>query len=86
MFEEQVGWAAEAGVDYIIAETIPWLGEAEVALDVMKRAKLPIVVTFARHREGLMRDGFTPVEAAKRMSPRCLFLIGPRPKNRRSSP
>ena len=23
MFEEQVGWAAEAGVDYIIAETIP---------------------------------------------------------------
>ena len=28
MFEEQVGWAAEAGVDYIIAETIPWLGEA----------------------------------------------------------
>ena len=36
MFEEQVGWAAEAGVDYIIAETIPWLGEAEFALDVMK--------------------------------------------------
>ena len=29
MFEEQVGWATEAGVDFIIAETISWLGEAE---------------------------------------------------------
>ena len=26
MFEEQVGWAVEAGVDFIIAETISWLG------------------------------------------------------------
>ena len=47
MFEEQVGWAAEAGVDYIIAETISWLGEAELALDVIRRAKLPAVVTYA---------------------------------------
>ena len=31
MFEEQVGWAAEAGVDFVIAETISWLGEALVA-------------------------------------------------------
>jgi betaine-homocysteine S-methyltransferase len=76
MFEEQVGWAAEAGVDYIIAETIPWLGEAEVALDVMKRAKLPIVVTFALHREGLMRDGFTPVEAAKRIADQGADVVG----------
>src|SRR5918995_1802912 len=46
MFEEQVGWAAEAGVDYIIAETISWLGEAEIALDVIKRTGLPAVVAF----------------------------------------
>ena len=50
MYEEQVGWAAEAGVDYIIAETISWLGEAEIALDVIKRTGLPAVVTFALHK------------------------------------
>ena len=76
MFEEQVGWAAEAGVDYIIAETIPWVGEAEIALDVMKHAKLPTVVTFALHREGLLRDGFTPVEAAKRLADQGADVIG----------
>jgi betaine-homocysteine S-methyltransferase len=76
MFEEQVGWAAEAGVDYIIAETIPWLGEAELALDVMKRAKLPTVVTFALHREGLLRDGFTPGEAAKRLADQGADVVG----------
>jgi len=76
MFEEQVGWAAEAGVDYIIAETIPWVGEAEIALDVMKHAKLPTVVTFALHREGLLRDGFTPVEAAKRLADQGADVVG----------
>ena len=76
MFEEQVGWAAEAGVDYIIAETIPWLGEAEIALDVMKRTKLPTVVTFALHREGQMRDGFTPGEAAKRLADQGADVVG----------
>jgi len=43
MFEEQVGWAAEAGVDFIVAETISWLGEAEIALEVMQQTKLPTV-------------------------------------------
>jgi betaine-homocysteine S-methyltransferase len=37
MFEEQVGWAAEAGVDFIVAETISWLGEAEIALSCKPR-------------------------------------------------
>ena len=52
MFEEQVGWAAEAGVDFIVAETISWLGEAEIALEVMRQTGLPTVVTFALHKDG----------------------------------
>ena len=38
MFEEQVGWAVEAGVDFIIAETFSWLGEALLALEAIKAA------------------------------------------------
>jgi betaine-homocysteine S-methyltransferase len=60
MFEEQVGWAAEAGVDFIAAETISLLGEAEIALEVMRQTKLPTVVTFALHRDGYMREGMRP--------------------------
>src|SRR3989454_9334854 len=39
MFEEQVGWAVDAGVDYVVGETFSWAQEALIALDVIKRAK-----------------------------------------------
>lgn len=76
MYEEQVGWAAEAGVDFIVAETISWLGEAEIALDVIKQTKLPSVVTFALHKKSEMRDGFKPGEAAKRIADQGADVVG----------
>lgn len=47
MYEEQVCWSKEEGAEYIIAETLSYLGEAEIALDVIKSFDLPAVVTFA---------------------------------------
>ncbi len=47
MYEEQVGWAVEEGVDLIIAETLDYLGEALIATEVVKAAGLPAVVTLA---------------------------------------
>ena len=47
MYREQVQWAKEEGVDYIICETLSYFGEAEIALDVVKSFGLPAVVTFA---------------------------------------
>lgn len=76
MFEEQVGWAVEAGVDLIIAETISWLGEAEIALDVIRQTKLPSVVTFALHKHGKLRDDVQPAEAAKRIEQRGADVVG----------
>jgi methionine synthase I (cobalamin-dependent) len=76
MFEEQVGWAVEAGVDFIVAETISWLGEAEIALDVMRQTRLPTVVTFALHKDGLMRDGLPADEAAKRIADKGADVVG----------
>src|SRR5579875_3716643 len=57
MFEEQVGWAAEAGVDYVIAETYSWAEEALIALEAIKAAGLPAVVTLAIHQEPDTREG-----------------------------
>ncbi len=47
IYQEQVQWAKEEGAEYIIAETFSYLGEAEIALDVIKSAGLPAVITFA---------------------------------------
>ncbi len=64
MFDEQIAWAADAGVDMVIAETFSYHGEAMLALESIKRAGLPAVVTFAVHLEGL-RDG-VPLEQSVR--------------------
>jgi len=76
MFEEQVGWAVDAGVDFIIAETLYWTGEAEMALDVIKQTKLPSVVTFSLHKHGTMRDGLPPADAAKRIEQHGADVVG----------
>src|SRR5690242_6185496 len=59
-FEEQVAWAADAGADFVIAETFSWLGEALLALETIRAAGLPAVVTFAVHRDGTVRHGGRP--------------------------
>ena len=41
-FAEQVGWAADAGVDFIIGETIGWLGEALIALEEALKSGKPV--------------------------------------------
>ena len=52
MFEEQVGWAVEAGVDYVVGETFTWGEEALLGLEVIKAAGLPAVITLAVHQDG----------------------------------
>ena len=51
MFDEQVAWAAEAGVDFVIAETFQFAGEALLATEAIRAAGLEAVVTLAIHRD-----------------------------------
>ncbi len=76
MFDEQVAWAVEAGVDYMIAETFSFFGEAELALASIKRAGLSAVVTFAHHREEGLRDGVLLDEAAGRLEGAGAEVVG----------
>jgi betaine-homocysteine S-methyltransferase len=76
MFEEQVGWAAEAGVDFVIAETISYVGEASIALDAIKQAGLPAVVTLTAHRSLETRDGLSFAEACKRLEAEGADVVG----------
>ena len=77
IFDEQVGWAVEAGVDYFVAETLGWVGEALMALEAIRRhSKVPVVVTFAMHQEELTRDGLTPAEACQRLEAAGADVVG----------
>ncbi|MGE3845072.1 MAG: homocysteine S-methyltransferase family protein [Vicinamibacterales bacterium] len=77
IFEEQVGWASDAGVDYIVAETFSWGGEALMALQAIKKySKVPAVVTMAFHREDQSRDGMRPTEICKRLEGMGADVVG----------
>ena len=43
----QVRWSKEEGAEYIIAETISYLREAEIALEVISSFNLPAVITMS---------------------------------------
>ena len=75
MFDEQVGWAMDAGVDFIIAETISFYEEAALALEVIKDAGAISVVTLAVHSEGL-RDDYTVPEACQRLKDAGADVVG----------
>ena len=76
MFEEQVGWAADAGVDFVIGETFSWTGEALVATEVIKAAGLPAVVTLTPHSDPDTRDGLGVADACRAVEAAGADVVG----------
>ena len=76
MFEELVGWAVDAGVDYIVGETFSWAQEALIALDVIKRAKQTAVITLAMHKADVTREDWTVADACKRLADAGADVVG----------
>ena len=76
MFEEQVAWAKEAGVDFVVAETINWTGEMKIALKAIKDAGLIAVTNFAIPKGDLTREGHTPEDACKIMEDLGANVVG----------
>jgi betaine-homocysteine S-methyltransferase len=76
MFEEQVGWAVDAGVDYIVGETFSWGQEALIALEVIKEARQTAVITLAMHQADVTREEWTAAEACKRLAHAGADVVG----------
>jgi len=76
MFEEQVGWAVDAGVDFVIGETFSWTGEALTATEVIKATGLPAVITLTPHSDPDTRDGLTVVDACKAVEAAGADVVG----------
>jgi betaine-homocysteine S-methyltransferase len=75
MFEEQVRWSAEEGVDFFIAETFSHLGEALIALETIKAAGFPALVTFIPSTER-SEDGYAWPEACRILEERGADVVG----------
>jgi len=76
MFEEQVAFAKEAGVDFIIGETFVDLEEALLALDVIKKSGHVAVITLTIHKKGTTYDGFSPAEACLKLEQAGADVVG----------
>jgi betaine-homocysteine S-methyltransferase len=76
MFEEQVGWAVEAGADFVIGETFSWGEEALIALEVIRETGLPAVITLSIHQEPATREGWSPEDACKRLEDAGADVVG----------
>jgi len=77
MFREQVKWAVEEGVDFIIGETFAWYGEAKLALEVIKEFKQVAVITLGINQDdNNMRDMISPEEACRLLKEQGADVVG----------
>ena len=76
MFDEQVGWAVDAGVDFVIGETFSYAQEALIALDAIKRAGQTAVITLAMHQADVTRENWSVSDACKRLADAGADVVG----------
>jgi betaine-homocysteine S-methyltransferase len=76
MYEEQLSWAVDEGIDFVIAETNDYLGESLIALQVIKELGLPAMVTLASTRPHQTWDGYDYVDACKILADHGADIVG----------
>jgi len=76
MYQEQLQWAVEEGIDLVIAETNDYLGEALIGLEVIKELNLPALVTLATVQPEKTRDGYRYEEACKILEDNGADVVG----------
>lgn len=74
-YTEQIGWAVDEGVDFILAETLEYVGEALIALEVIQSFGLESVINFSPIYE-TSKDGYDWVEACKILEDAGATVVG----------
>jgi betaine-homocysteine S-methyltransferase len=76
LLDEQLGHQLEIGVDFVIAETYLYLGEALLAVERVRRRGLPVMVTMTFEDKPVTRDGRSPAECAKALVDAGADIVG----------
>jgi betaine-homocysteine S-methyltransferase len=75
-YEEQLGWAVEEGIDFVIAETNDYVGEALIGLEVCQELGLPAMVTFASVQPATTYDDYGYAEACRILADAGAAIVG----------
>ncbi len=76
MFDRQLSVMTEEGVDFIIAETFLWLGEAMIAAEAIRATSLPAMVTMTFGNDPVSYEGLSPGECARRLADAGVEITG----------
>ncbi len=77
MYQEQLQWAVEEGIDFVISETNDYLGEALIGLEVIKSLGLPAVINLASvNKNNKTFDGYDYIEACKILEANGADVVG----------
>ena len=75
-FERRVDQQMAVGVDAFFCESYSSVETVSLALPFIKEARVPAVIMFVYHESEMTRDGYTPVEAAKRLEDQGADVVG----------
>jgi betaine-homocysteine S-methyltransferase len=75
-YREQLQWAVEEGIDFVISETNDFVGEALIGLEVCQELDLPAMVTFASVRPQGTFDGYDYVDACRALADAGAAVVG----------
>ena len=76
LFDEQLAVMTDEGVDFIIAETFSWTGEALLAAERIRVAHLPAMVTMCFENTDLTPEGHSAADAARRLADAGTEIVG----------
>jgi betaine-homocysteine S-methyltransferase len=76
MFDRQLAVMTEEGVDFVIAETFLWLGEAMIAAEAIKATGLPAMVTMTFDNDPNSYESLSPGECAHRLADAGVDIVG----------
>ena len=76
MFDRQLAVMTEEGVDFVIAETFNWLGEALISAEAIKDTGLPAMVTMAPDNDPNSFEGHTPGDCVRHLANAGVDIVG----------
>lgn len=75
-FDKQIQYQNDQGVDFFIAETIEYFGEAEIALEAIKSSGLPAMITLGFKKDDKTLDGVHLEESFKKLEDNGADIVG----------
>jgi betaine-homocysteine S-methyltransferase len=75
-FDEQIRYQIDFGVDFFIAETIEYLGEAQIALEAIKNTGRPSMITLGFKRDAITLEGVALEDAFKSLEDSGADIVG----------